>query len=117
MHTHFNDNPIRPAHFYMQKVLPLVYDESLSYYEVVDKLVHKINEIGLATNKLLNDDISLWVRKNINKLFEGSFYVSDDERLVLIINPVEEFIVSETYISEDERFVLSFRYKGEICNG
>lgn len=30
---------------YCQKVLPAVYDDSLSYYECICKLVHKINEI------------------------------------------------------------------------
>lgn len=30
---------------YCQKILPLVYDQSLSYYEVVCKLVDKVNEL------------------------------------------------------------------------
>ena len=36
---------IRRLHFYCQKVLPLVYDESLSYYEVLCKVKHKLNEL------------------------------------------------------------------------
>ena len=31
--------------FYCQKILPLTYDESLSYYEVLCKLTHKINDV------------------------------------------------------------------------
>lgn len=31
--------------FYCQKVLPLVYDQSLSYYEVLCKVVDKLNEV------------------------------------------------------------------------
>lgn len=38
--------------FWCQKVLPLVYDDSLSYYEVVDKCVAKLNEIIENNNKL-----------------------------------------------------------------
>ena len=117
MHKYRVGDHIRPEHFWMQKVLPLVYDDSLSYYEVVDKLVHKINEIGFATNKLLDDDLSLWVRCKLNQIFNDSFYVADDERIVMILNPVENFIITNSYISEDERIVLSMRYAGEVCDG
>lgn len=32
------------------KILPLVYDESLSYYEVICKLVNKVNEVADSVN-------------------------------------------------------------------
>lgn len=32
-------------HFWCQKVLPLVYDDSLSYYELLCKVVHYINDL------------------------------------------------------------------------
>lgn len=38
-------NEIRKFTFWCQKVLPLVYDDSLSYYEVLCKVVHKLNEV------------------------------------------------------------------------
>lgn len=41
MHMSF----IKPFKFWCQKVLPLVYDDSLSYYEVLCKIVHYINEL------------------------------------------------------------------------
>lgn len=41
---------IKPLHFWCQKVLPLVYDDSLSYYEVLCKLKEKINEIVEVSN-------------------------------------------------------------------
>lgn len=37
---------------YCQKVLPLVYDNSLSYYEVLCKLTNKINELVYTVNEL-----------------------------------------------------------------
>lgn len=44
---------VRPFHFWCQKVLPLVFDDSLSYYEVLAKMrdylntaIQEINEIG-----------------------------------------------------------------------
>lgn len=42
---------IRNLHFWCQKVLPLVYDDSLSYYELLCKVVGKLNEVIKATNE------------------------------------------------------------------
>lgn len=43
-------NVIKPLSFWVQKVLPLVYDDSLSYYEVLEKCVWKLNELIEQTN-------------------------------------------------------------------
>lgn len=48
-------NVIKPLSFWVQKVLPLVYDDSLSYYEVVDKCVEKINELIACC-----DEVQTW---------------------------------------------------------
>ena len=40
-------------------VLPLEYDESLSYYEVLAKIAKKINEIIEAVNAMQGVDIEL----------------------------------------------------------
>lgn len=40
--------------FWCQKVLPLVYDESLSYYEVLCKLIHFINQLIDAINEMVD---------------------------------------------------------------
>lgn len=42
--------------FWCQKVLPLVYDNSLSYYEVLCKVVHYINEL-IDDDKIMADEI------------------------------------------------------------
>lgn len=41
----------KPLRFWCQKVLPLVYDDSLSYYEVLCKVVHKLNELIEENNR------------------------------------------------------------------
>ena len=43
--------------FWCQKVLPLVYDDSLSYYEVLCKVVEYINNL-IAEDKLIEENIS-----------------------------------------------------------
>ena len=42
--------------FWCQKVLPLVYDDSLSYYEVLCKIVDYLNNM-IEDNKLVEEDI------------------------------------------------------------
>lgn len=45
--------PLRHFRFWCQKVLPLVYDDSLSYYEVLCKVVHYINELINNNNEII----------------------------------------------------------------
>lgn len=59
---------IRPLRFWCQKVLPLVYDESLSYYEVLCKIREKLNEIIQEQNK--QADIIKEIQEAIQKLDE-----------------------------------------------
>lgn len=55
------NNPFR---FWCQKVLPLVYDDSLSYYELLCKVVAKLNELAENQNNL-SDEIKE-VAKDLN---------------------------------------------------
>lgn len=45
-------NVIQPMKFRCQKILPLVYDDSLSYYETLCKISAKLNEVIDAINEL-----------------------------------------------------------------
>jgi hypothetical protein len=47
---------LKTFRFWCQKVLPLVYDESLSYYETLCKVVAYINDL-IAQDKVFSDDI------------------------------------------------------------
>lgn len=46
---------INKFYFYSQKVLPLVYDDSLSYYEVLCKVSAKLNEVITEVNNITVD--------------------------------------------------------------
>lgn len=48
---------LHPLFFKCHKILPLVYDESLSYYEVLCKVAKSVNEVIETTNQL-NDNVS-----------------------------------------------------------
>ena len=58
-------NNLKPFRFWCQKVLPLVYDNSLSYYEVLCKINAKINEIIEVDNQQ-----NLAIEKNTNDIEE-----------------------------------------------
>lgn len=45
-------NNLRPFRFWCQKVLPLVYDDSLSYYELLNKVVKYLNDVTENVNSL-----------------------------------------------------------------
>lgn len=47
---------LKHFHFWCQKVLPLVYDDSLSYYEVLCKVVKYINEL-ISQDRVFADQI------------------------------------------------------------
>ena len=54
--NHSNYNKVTPFRAFCQKVLPLVYDDSLSYYELLCKLLGHVN-ILIDNNNILADDI------------------------------------------------------------
>lgn len=73
------------VHWHCQKVLPLVYDDSLSYYEMVCKLVAKCNEIIEQINDY--DDV-------INELREALIDISDMKIAIDKINTAIDTINS-----------------------
>lgn len=63
---------------YCQKVLPLVYDDSLSYYESICKLVKKMNEIIDEVNSIDVDNILNRVDEEIEKELEDLYKQMDN---------------------------------------
>lgn len=58
-----NFNKITPFEFYCQKVIPLIYDDSLSYYEVLCKLKQLLNQVIESQNALIDafNNLIKWV--------------------------------------------------------
>lgn len=65
-------NDLRPFRFWCQKVLPLVYDDSLSYYELLCKVIDYLNKTIENVNKLTQNFDEL--QRMFNKLKQ---YVDD----------------------------------------
>lgn len=60
----YNDN-IKQIRFWCQKVLPLVYDDSLSYYELLCKVTDKLNQL-IESNNSIPDLIIELIKEYIN---------------------------------------------------
>lgn len=68
------DNPIiEPFRFWCQKILPLTYDDSLSYYELLCKVVNILNEQIIPSVNTSNTNV-----KNLNEAFNTLQKYVDD---------------------------------------
>lgn len=67
--------------YYAYKILPLVYDESLSYYEVLNKVVYKVNEVIDYVDNVLVDRI----RELVSNLVVDASYDESTETLTIEI--------------------------------
>lgn len=83
-------NKIEELQFWCHKILPLVYEESLSYYEFLCKVNAKLNETIETMNKLIDevDGIIEYVDKNVkNEIARLEQKIDDTEKSLLeIIN-------------------------------
>lgn len=73
------DTSVRPFHFWSQKVIPLVYDESLSYYEVLGKVVQKLNELIEYNENFTIEQI----REVVSSLILKALYDEENETIYL----------------------------------
>lgn len=99
-------NGIEMLRFWCHKILPLVYDDSLSYYEVLCKVVAKLNEIGEVVNEI----------SNIRDMVDKQLYSVVDELLKeMIANGEFEGIVDETLLNTKvNRYKAKFGVVGGI---
>lgn len=77
---------IRPFRWWCQKVLPLVYDESLSYYELLNKVVYYLNSVikdlaAAEQNVDALNDAFIQLQNYVNNYFDTSFPEKVDAKL------------------------------------
>lgn len=90
--------------FWCQKVLPLVYDNSLSYYEVLCKVVEYINKLIDTDREIFEDIDALQRDMAIVKEWIDNF---DDNARNILIEIIEKYIVTMVFfgITDDGYFV------------
>lgn len=94
--------------FWIQKVLPLVYDESLSYYEQLSKLLWMIQDLAKGLDGFLDvveelkirqdeveqafADLQQTVNDEIDKMYELLERIKNGEYLDLYLDAIKEYI-------------------------
>lgn len=73
---------INKLRYWCHKILPLSYDDSLSYYEVLGKLTHKINELI----EWANSGIEEYIKEAIGDIFVDSTYDETTQTLDFSFN-------------------------------
>jgi hypothetical protein len=81
-------NPIEQMKIFVQKTLPEVFDDSLSYYEAVARLMAKVNETIKGTNDL-NDDLKMNVKELKADIAKKEY--SDDITVKRKLSPLGDF--------------------------
>ena len=84
-------------HFWCQKVLPLVYDESLSYYEVLCKVVDYLNHMLDDVNNIVQDYDEL--KKELNEIQKWIHNFSTDYLEKLIAEKIATMIFIEISVA------------------
>ena len=69
-----NYNDLKPFRFWCQKVLPLVYDDSLSYYELLDKVIDYLNKTMEDVTVLNDDTEALYAAYNQLQSYVNSYF-------------------------------------------
>lgn len=88
------NNGIQNFKFWCQKVLPLAFDDSLSYYEVLCKLSSKLNEVINTINQIVPNIIQI-AKDIINQALQNgeillkTEYNSQSKTLKFIYGKVE----------------------------
>lgn len=99
----YDYNNLTHFKFWCQKVLPLVYDDSLSYYEILCKVVDYIN-------KLIDDDKV--IIENVNKLKSELSVVQKwiaDFDTEFIKKVVEDYIATMIFIEiSDSGYIIYY---------
>lgn len=71
---------------YSQKVIPLAFDESMSYLEDIACLRHKLNEVINFVNDVIDEKITDYIDERFNDLMINAMYEAETETLVLYLS-------------------------------
>lgn len=71
---------------YTQKVIPLAFDESLSYYEQICRINKKVNELISIFNEELTDELQKYIDERFNDIMLDTMYDPVTETLTLYLS-------------------------------
>lgn len=77
---------IKNLDYRIQKILPLLYDDTISYEELLYSITNKMNEIIDFANGELNQAIIDYINQQFNNMFINAAYDSDTETIRLYLD-------------------------------
>lgn len=87
--------PLRPFRYWCQKVLPLVYDDSLSYYELLCKVVDYLNKTMEDVTNMATDMTNLYHAYNELQSYVNNYFSTLDVQEE-INNKLDEMVKNGT---------------------
>lgn len=76
----------KAKNYYSYKVIPLAFDESLSYLEDIASLRHKLNEVITFVNDIIEEKITDYIDERFNDIMLNSMYDAETETLILYVD-------------------------------
>lgn len=76
----------KAKNYYSYKVIPLAFDESLSYLEDIASLRQKLNEVIEFVNDVIDDKIVDYIDQRFNDMMINAMYEEETETLVLYLS-------------------------------
>ena len=95
---------IEDIRFHVQAVLPTVYDESLSYYELLNKVVQKVNEVIEQTNSM-SENFQEYVTTETDKILAEWLNDGTIEKYLNNIAIVNDYGAKGDGITDDTRAI------------
>ena len=88
--------------FKCTKVLPTVFEDSLSYYECICKLNEAIKEL----QDVINGGIMEYIKKHLNDLIFKCSYVEEEEEIIFAYDVVQTGDDIHVYNSNDKTIYI-----------
>ena len=66
-----------------QSILPLVFDDSISYYENISRLIYTVNQLVLLINNSIDENLKSYIDSKFDSLMINAIYDEETETIVL----------------------------------
>ena len=77
---------INNINYRIQKILPLLYDDTISYEELLYSITNKMNEIIDFANNELTQKLVDYIDQRFNEMFINAAYNSETETIRLYLD-------------------------------
>lgn len=65
-----------------QSILPLVFDDSMSYYEIVARLTNTVNQLITLINDRVDENLKKYIDEKFNSLIINAVYDAKTETII-----------------------------------